>query len=82
MKFKLYTEVVLLKDIPEKNLKTGDIATVVEHHPSHSNNDGYTLEVFNALGESIEIATVSESEIAPLERNEILSVRSITTPIK
>jgi hypothetical protein len=77
MKYKLLKEVVLLKDIPEKKLKKGDVATVVEHHPSHSFEDGYTLEVFNVLGDTIAVLTVSESDIEPLKEDEVFSVRSL-----
>ncbi|MFQ5636921.1 MAG: DUF4926 domain-containing protein [bacterium] len=46
MKYELFKEVVLLKDIPEKKLKKGDVATIVGHHPSDTSEDGYSLEVF------------------------------------
>lgn len=45
MTYKLFEEVVLLKDIPEKKLKKGDVATIVEHHPVSKGEDGYSLEV-------------------------------------
>jgi len=77
MKYKLFKEVVLLKDVPEKKLKKGDVATIVEHHPSETTEDGYTLEVFNALGETIAVVTVAESEIESLKEDEIFSVRSL-----
>lgn len=77
MKFKLFKEVVLLKDIPAQRLEKGDIATVVEHHPSVSSKDGYTLEVFNAIGDTIAVITVTESDIEPLKESEVLSVRSM-----
>ena len=77
MKYKLFQEVVLLKDIPEKKLKKGDVATIVEHHPSNTSEDGYSLEVFNALGDTIAVVTVSESEIETLKENEVLSARSL-----
>jgi hypothetical protein len=76
MKYKLLAEVVLTKDIPEKRLKKGDVATVVEHHPVSDGEDGYTLEVFNAIGDTIAIITVPESVIEPLTEDEIFSVRS------
>ena len=76
MKYPLFQEVVLRIDIPEKGLQKGDIATIVEHHPVSSGEDGYSLEVFNALGETIAIVTVSESAISSLSANEVLSVRS------
>lgn len=79
MKHELYKEVVLLIDIPKKKLKKGDVATVVDDHPSEKAEDGYTLEVFNALGDSIAVVTVSASDIAPLQKTEIFSVRSMKT---
>lgn len=77
MKYELYREVALLSDIPEKKLKKGDVATVVEHHPSDTGQDGYTLEVFNVLGDTITVVTVSESDIEALRENEIFSVRPL-----
>ena len=79
MKYELSKEVVLLKDIPEKRLKKGDVATIVEHHPINDSVDGYTLEVFNVFGDTITIITVSESDIQPLQENEIFSARTLET---
>lgn len=77
MTYKLFEEVVLLEDIPEKGLKKGDVATIVEHHPVPDGEDGYSLEVFNALGETIAVITVSKSAVAPLSEKEIFSVRAL-----
>lgn len=77
MKYEVFKEVVLRKDIPEKKLKKGDVATIVDFHPSASSEDGYTLEVFNALGETIAVITVSESDIEPLKNSEVFSVRPL-----
>jgi hypothetical protein len=79
MKYTLFEEVVLLGDIPEKCLKKGDVATVVEHHPVPGGEDGYSLEVFNALGETITVITWPESLIEPLRVDEVFTVRSLTT---
>lgn len=78
MTYHLFEEVVLLEDITEKGLKKGDVATIVEHHPVADGEDGYSLEAFNALGETIAVFTVSESAFEPLTENEIFSVRSLT----
>lgn len=75
MKFELYQEVVLLSDIPEKNLKKGDIATVIDFHPSNHTEDGYSLEVFNALGDTIAVLTLPETGIDELKESEVLSIR-------
>jgi len=77
MKYELFKEVVLLRDIPEKKLKKGDVATIVECHSSNASEGGYSLEVFNALGDTIAVVTVSESEIQPLKEDEVFSVRSL-----
>lgn len=77
MKYDLFKEVVLLRDIPEKKLKKGDVATIVEYHPSDTSEDGYSLEVFNALGDTIAVVTVSESEIESLKESEVFSVRPL-----
>ena len=58
-------------------MKKGDVATIVEHHPVSKGEDGYSLEVFNALGETIAVITVPVSAIEPLTENEIFSIRSL-----
>jgi hypothetical protein len=77
MKFQLYHQVALAIDLPNKGLRSGDVATVVEYHPVENGEDGYTLEVFNALGETLNVITVPESAIQPLSSDEILHVRSL-----
>jgi len=81
MKYQLFQEVVLAIDIPEKGLQKGDVATIVAYHHVQSGEDGYTLEIFNALGETIAIVTVQESAITSLSADEVLSVRPlVVTP--
>lgn len=75
MKFQLFTRVALKKDLPQYQLCQGDIATIVEHHPVKEGEDGYSLEVFNAVGETIAVITLAESEIESLMKNEVLHIR-------
>lgn len=77
MKYKLFEEIVLNKDIPEKNLKKGDVATIVEHHPVAEGEDGYSLEIFNVLGDTVAVIAVPESTIEPLTKDEVFSVRPL-----
>ncbi|MEQ8757077.1 MAG: DUF4926 domain-containing protein [Coleofasciculus sp. G1-WW12-02] len=74
----LYQRVVLSRNIPDHNLKKGDVVTLIDYvpHPS-GGEDGYILEVFNAVGESIDVITAPMSAVQPLKNNEILSVRSL-----
>lgn len=78
MDVRLYDHVVLCLDVPEDNLKSGDVAVLVDLIPHPSNGEmGAILEVFNALGESISVVTVPISAIKTLQANEIFTVRSL-----
>jgi hypothetical protein len=78
MRFKEFQQVALAKDIPESNLRRGDLATIVDVHPANGGEVGYSIEVFNAVGETIAVTTVPESVLEELTANEILHVRSLT----
>ncbi|MEL6491274.1 MAG: DUF4926 domain-containing protein [Cyanobacteria bacterium J06621_3] len=77
MTLELYKEVSLTADLPDHDLKSGDVATLIDMvpHPT-GGEEGCILEVFNAIGESISVITVPKSSIQPLKADEILSVRS------
>ncbi|NJM74687.1 MAG: DUF4926 domain-containing protein [Acaryochloridaceae cyanobacterium RU_4_10] len=75
MAFELFSRVALKEDFPGHKLQKGDIATIVEHHPVKNGEDGYSVEVFNALGETIAVVVVSESQIERLMNNEVLHIR-------
>lgn len=77
-KIELYQRVALTRDTPEYNLYKGDVAVVVEHLPgtaASGGEDGYALEVFNAIGETIAVVMVPASAVKPLTENEILQIR-------
>ncbi len=75
MKIELFKRVALKMDIPDQGLRKGDVATIVEHLPGKNGEDGYALEVFNAIGESIAVIMVAESSVEPLTADKIPSVR-------
>jgi Domain of unknown function (DUF4926) len=75
MSFELFSRVALKEDFEPHGLCRGDIATIVDYHPGPNGENGYSLEVFNALGETIAVLVVGESQIEPLSANEILQVR-------
>ncbi|MEL6352647.1 MAG: DUF4926 domain-containing protein [Cyanobacteria bacterium J06627_28] len=55
--YPLFLNVALTEDIPEKGLKRGDIATVVEHYVQpEGQEDGYSLEGFRSSGITIEVS--------------------------
>ena len=80
MKFKLFHRVALKTDVPEHGLRRGDVATIVEYHRGRPGQEpGYSLEAFNAVGETVAVITLRESQIEPLSAKEILHVRPLAT---
>jgi hypothetical protein len=79
MKLELYQEVVVTRDMPAENLYQGDVATLVDY-VSHSDGgeEGAVLEIFNAIGESIGVATVPASAVSPLQADQMPTVRSLS----
>ena len=76
MAYKLFSRVALGEDFPEYGLHKDDLATIVERHEGKPGQEtGYSLEVFNAVGETIAVLVVEESKINPVKGNEILHVR-------
>ena len=78
MTLEIYSEVALTQNLAEYNLKTGDIATLLDFIPHpQGGEEGCVLEIFNAVGESIAVVTVPISAIKSLEPDEILTTRSL-----
>ena len=77
MTFELYKQVALARDIPEDGLRKGDIATVVDRHPSSEpdGEEGYSIEVFNAIGETVGVTVAPASAIEPLREDQVFPVR-------
>jgi hypothetical protein len=74
----LYSRISLNRNFPEYNLKRGDVATFIDTVPDPEGiEEGYILEVFNALGESIDVVTVPKSAVSPLRSDDIPRVRSL-----
>jgi hypothetical protein len=78
MTYPLFSRVALSEDFPEYRLYRGDVATIVDIHEAEDNEEtGYSIEVFNAIGDTIALLVVEESKIKPLKSNEILHIRQI-----
>lgn len=75
----LYSRISLERDFPEYNLRAGDIATFIDTVPDPEGiEEGYVLEIFNVLGESIDTVIVPKSAVSPLKPTEIPSIRSLS----
>jgi predicted thioredoxin/glutaredoxin len=80
MTYELYSQIALSDDIPEHGHKRGDVARVVEKIPPDSSSPtSYVLEVFNALGESVNVIIVKAEQIELLQNDEYFSVRRMET---
>jgi hypothetical protein len=68
--------VVLVRDLDSYRLKAGDVGAVV-----HCYADGKTFEVEFVTGEgkTVAVAILSETDIRPMEREEILHVRALVS---
>ncbi len=63
--YPLFSQVALTEDLPEYQLKRGDIATIVEYYPMDNQEDGYSLEGFDVPHITIEVAA---SQIIPVSQ--------------
>jgi hypothetical protein len=78
MKFELCSDVMLTCDLPEHHLRRGDIVKLVERHVAPDGTEGYSIEVFNAVGDTIAVTAVPASALEALHEDEILCARVLT----
>lgn len=58
MTFPLYSDVILLIDLPDDGLLAGDIGTIVDHHHIDGHETGYSIEFFDLVGTTVAVATL------------------------
>lgn len=74
-----YERVALSVDHPEWGFSAGDVGTVVEILPHPDGGPrGIMMEMRNALGITLDVITVPETEVRPLMVNDVWSVRRMT----
>lgn len=85
MTFPLYTQAALKVDLPERDLREGQVGYIVEHYPmGEGHEDGYTLEI---EGNTVEVdesqlETVSVIKIDPYILEQLQNVRFPFADIK
>jgi hypothetical protein len=77
MSYALYTDVALTRDLPAHDLRRGDVVRLIDHHVGPDGKEGYSIEVFNAVGDTVAVTVVDEDAIEELKSDEVLSVRRI-----
>ena len=77
MKLELYKDAVLTRNLAEHRLRRGDIVKLVDHHVAPDNTEGYSIEVFNAVGDTIAVTTVPAAALETVREDEVLSARTL-----
>jgi len=67
--FNLLDVVALTTDVPEENLRQGEIGTIVECYP----NDGYEVEFVAQDGFTYALVTLRGSQLMTLKRRKVHS---------
>jgi len=81
MDFQLYTDVVLVRDVPEENLRAGDVGTAVERHEVPGREIGYSVEFFDMLGNTVAVVTLPASALRAPTHADRPAVRSERVPV-
>lgn len=64
--------VVLTRDLKRYGLKRGDVGAVVH---CYANGEAFEVEFVRGEGQTIAVVTLTERDIRPMRRGEILHVR-------
>lgn len=79
MKFELFKDVALTCDLPEHRLRRGNIVKLVDYHIDPDGKEGYSIEVFNPVGDTITVTAVPTSALEALREDEVLCARALAT---
>jgi hypothetical protein len=64
-------------DLPAYRLRRGDIVKLVDFHVAPDGTEGFSIEVFNAVGETIAVTAVPVSALEALREDEVLCARPL-----
>lgn len=73
----LYTDVILTTDVPEHDLRAGDVGTVVERHDVPNVEPGYSVEFFDMTGRTVAVETLPASKLRAPTSSDRPSVRTL-----
>ncbi|MFM2295017.1 MAG: hypothetical protein RLZZ350_1430 [Verrucomicrobiota bacterium] len=75
MKLPLYIEAAVSCDLPDQGLRRGDVVKLVDEHSLVDGSAGYSVEVLNALGDTLKVTALPVWALEPLRMDEVLCVR-------
>ena len=81
MYHELFTDVILTGDLPDQDLRAGDVGTVVDHHSAPGMEDGYSVEFFDMTGQTVGVVTVPTSLLRAPTHADRPSVRAMTAGV-
>ena len=79
MPFEMYSDVILMRDVAERGLRTGDVGTVVDRHAvSGVSEEGYSVEFFDMTGNTVGVVTLPASALRPPTPADRPAVRALS----
>ncbi len=78
MKFELFSQVVLAKDLANTPFKQGDLATIVECVEGRNGKpNGYVLEIFDWKGKTLDVLAVLETDLIQPKSRAVIAFREL-----
>ena len=71
---KEFERIILTEDIPNTELKKGDVGVVVQ---IYNEGEGYEIEFFALNGDTLAVETLESKQVRPVTNREILHVRDL-----
>lgn len=76
---RMYGEVILTQDVPERGLRTGDVGTVVERHIAPGvAEEGYSVEFVDMMGNTVTVVALEASGLRAPTPADRPAVRSLS----
>ena len=72
---------ILTTDLPEADLKAGDVGSVVKRHVVPGVEDGYSVEFFDMTGQTAAVATVQASVLRAPTHADRPAVRAMAAEV-
>lgn len=72
MRFEVLDTVVLARDLPSHNLRTGDLGAIVDVYEP----DGVEVEFVTASGKTGALVTLTTQDVRPVADTDLITVRS------
>lgn len=76
MKYNVLDTVVLVRDVPQHELRAGDLGAVVEVHPP----DALDVEFVTASGRTTALVPLLTSDVRQIADTDLVAVRTLGNP--